>query len=517
MPLIRPRPGTLRPVEDPEDELFHLFTSLKDQGEHGLGYTTVHSDRVLIQISASSSFSTIQLEAGLGSTSAGGGVGGGGKAKGKLARAAGRTRTRTRTRTTAEEGAKGPEVPDVNTTSRNVFSFPSGTVTISAVEDEDDEDIPDTNELVKSLSNKAGSKGRRIATTAATAAKKGGSGLVMGGGRREGGGYGTHSAVLRQDFTSFRSVAGNTGSVAWRSSLALALLLIQDLHLASSGSQHARRTSLLHPDALFPPSPQACPRANTVLELGAGTGVLSSLVLSHPSLASISTGLRWIATDQGEVLDLLRRNVDATSRRIIASQSQSDASASFSAPVQLVARDLDWMDVLSLSKRTDERAKRQLEELRRSLLSFTHTGPGGVDGDTEEYSARNPDLILAIDCIFNPALFPALLATLALFSSSYPPSSTSKEAEGRQTQVLIACELREADMMRAFLEAWCGYTDADGDAAAWDIHAWHGAASAEEEASLGDHREDHDGLEGSGLGPGFVLWLATRRHASTRS
>lgn len=52
------------------------------------------------------------------------------------------------------------------------------------------------------------------------------------------------------------------------------------------------------------------------------------------------------------------------------------------------------------------------------------------------------DLILAVDCIYNPALLPALVETIDFLTT---PDKTA---------VLIVMELRQEDVVREFLELW---------------------------------------------------------------
>ncbi|KAE8256413.1 hypothetical protein A4X13_0g2648 [Tilletia indica] len=483
--LIQPQPGSLRLVEDAEEEIFHLFTNLKEQGRHGLGYATVHSDRITVQLHSASAKGGDEM----GSRPAG-----------------------------TSRGHRGQALQEECT-----FQFPSGTITIGAAEDgdEDEEGEGDVTHSETTRRKTGAVKKqnvtvsrpkklqRRTTSTAPSSATDGDN----------------HKVVLRQDFTSFRTVAGNTGSVAWRASMALAALLINDLKLGADNK--ANQASLLNSNALLSDEGVQCqPRSWTVLELGAGTGVLSSLVLTHPAWRSLqrrgssASTLRWIATDQGEVLELLRRNVNSTNRRL----ARHDVDAHVS-KIELVARDLDWVEVLDLVKRGDERAQRRLKDLKRSILARDQDALEVSSSGSDDEDQQQPDLILAIDCIFNPALFPALLATLALFSAPRSPSSTTTLTfPPTQTQVLVACELREVDMMRAFLEAWCGGStvylgeagkggrrgaqggpapSSVGSHPGWIIHGWEGGRREEDD-------EEQEGVS-EGLGPGFAVWLATPR------
>jgi hypothetical protein len=52
------------------------------------------------------------------------------------------------------------------------------------------------------------------------------------------------------------------------------------------------------------------------------------------------------------------------------------------------------------------------------------------------------DLILAVDCIYNPALLPALVETIDFLTTP------------GKTVVLVVVELRQEDVVREFLELW---------------------------------------------------------------
>ncbi|KAL9932418.1 hypothetical protein V8E36_008535 [Tilletia maclaganii] len=416
-------------------QLYHLFTGLNEQGKHGLGYARVHSDQVLVR------FQSIGCVSALGGQEA------------------------------PLRSGRGEPIP------ASVFTFPNGTMTISQLGDDESVDMDHQTSAGAGTarSGKAKVKVRKgdgKVNASRPALSTSTSSLSIS--HNDEGGF-AHQVVLRQDFTAFRSVSGNTGSVAWRSSLALSAVLLQDLHVASQPRMADVETALLSRRALF--SPGRITREWTILELGAGTGVLSSLVLTHPALQQLSSGtrLRWIVTDQGEVYDLLERNVDTTNRCVAGARDSASEPQ-----IEAIAHELDWIQVHKLSQREDERSRRHLDQLKRGILL-----PPGSRHDEAE-TIQPPDLILVVDCIFNTALFPSLLATLRLYGGD------------PRTQVLISCEIREVDMMRAFLEAWV-----EGDQGrqqahpGWDIRAWHGC--------------DRDDQQSEGLGSGFVLWLATLR------
>ena len=172
------------------------------------------------------------------------------------------------------------------------------------------------------------------------------------------------SISVSQDTTALQNTRGNTGSIVWRSSLHLASVLAQ---------KHKPLVSLTELN---------------VIELGAGTGALAALV-GH-------LARRWMATDQVELLPLLRRN-------------------------GVHAEPLDWNDFTTQVPSAKERVVRQaLHQL---------------DGDF-------PDLIVASDCVYNPALYECLTATLTALTK---PS---------HTVVLLVAQMRTEEGMAEFLDAW---------------------------------------------------------------
>ncbi|PWN37911.1 uncharacterized protein FA14DRAFT_119655 [Meira miltonrushii] len=239
----------------------------------------------------------------------------------------------------------------------------------------------------------------------------------------------TLTVIVRQDSTSLRSTNGDTGSVVWRSSV----------YFAAKPIGGAVDPFLLSPSHLM----QA-----RVLELGSGTGILPALILSHDLLSdNIDSTLHWIASDQDQIVPLLRKNVEGLSKGgVIASASA-----------------IDWIEASQIYK--------------RGSSSSMHSYLKGIldTWSTDEQSIHWPDIIFATDCIFNPHLFDAFLDTLCLFT------------QPNKTLVYVVCELRQADMMQDFLQAWL---DHSGN---WTIH------TIESSDVLGPH-----------LSKGSVVWVAWR-------
>ena len=89
-------------------------------------------------------------------------------------------------------------------------------------------------------------------------------------------------------------------------------------------------------------------------------------------------------------------------------------------------------------------------------------------------------LLVIADCVYNPSLLPALLATIDHFA-----------VPGR-TSVLVAVELRAADVVREFLQLWLGL-------GSWEI--WRvGSRCRDVDVERGC---DDDGW----LGVDFAVWI----------
>ncbi|KZP30518.1 hypothetical protein FIBSPDRAFT_725793 [Athelia psychrophila] len=204
------------------------------------------------------------------------------------------------------------------------------------------------------------------------------------------GGQRTVEVELAQDKTALRTRKGDTGSVLWQASVDLAQVLLQQHHVH-------------HVDALLDRNALA---GAHILELGAGTGLLS--ILLSPLVA------QYTVTDIVPILPLIRKNLLLNFPGWHPSPSPSHSSPSPSPPdkpgANIHVEELDWT------------ARPHL---------FSHI------------TALPVDLILAVDCIYNPALLPALVDTLDWVADS-----------GAGTQALVVMELRQEDVVREFLALW---------------------------------------------------------------
>ncbi|KAK0542227.1 hypothetical protein OC845_006721 [Tilletia horrida] len=112
-----------------------------------------------------------------------------------------------------------------------------------------------------------------------------------------------------------------------------------------------------------------------------------------------------VSADQGEVFELLKRNVESTRSRLRVPASAVPHAEDERAT--LSARELDWLSVLNLARRGDDGSRRMLHKLRREIM-----GPHGNDGaesdklppgstmsstDSDDADDASPDLILAVD------------------------------------------------------------------------------------------------------------------------
>ncbi|KAG2346761.1 hypothetical protein BDR05DRAFT_1057353 [Suillus weaverae] len=194
---------------------------------------------------------------------------------------------------------------------------------------------------------------------------------------------------LAQDKTALRSRKGDTGSVLWRASIALAQVILQ---------QHR-----------FPPSDPLVDkdllRESHILELGAGTGLLS--------IALSACAKSYTATDIAPLLPLVRKNVALN----FAGWTHNTRLPEGSPGSNISVEELDW----------------------ETLLSLPPTGRSRYYPKPPEPNAKW-DLVLIVDCIYHPSLLPALVETIETVSTA------------GKTWALVIVELRQEDVVREFLE-----------------------------------------------------------------
>lgn len=135
--------------------------------------------------------------------------------------------------------------------------------------------------------------------------------------------------------------------------------------------------------------------SQTVLELGAGTGLLA--------LALSPLVKHYTATDIGSLIPLIKKNV------ALNFSATSDSNVS--------VEELNWIALHSASS-----------VAQKKKIYDTETNP--------------IDLLLLVDCLYHPSLIPPCLATIDYLTTT-----------GR-TSVLVVSELRAEDVLREFLEKW---------------------------------------------------------------
>jgi hypothetical protein len=114
----------------------------------------------------------------------------------------------------------------------------------------------------------------------------------------------------------------------------------------------------------------------------------------------------------------------------------------------------DMTDLLPLIRKTlalNASSRRPLDNVTVSALDWTllHATPAALRPHV--FAAPRGalfDLVLVVDCVYNPALLPALLDTIEYVT---PRASAGDRAP---VPVLVVVELRAEDVLREFLERW---------------------------------------------------------------
>ncbi|KAF9219757.1 hypothetical protein BS17DRAFT_882714 [Gyrodon lividus] len=204
---------------------------------------------------------------------------------------------------------------------------------------------------------------------------------------------------IAQDPTALRSRNGDTGSVVWRASTELSKAVLQ---------QH-----------FFPPESPIFDREKLAgcncLELGSGTGLLG--------IAFAPLVRAYTVTDIRALLPLIRKNISLNS----SGWHDGNIGLLGGSKFDLAVEELDWTTLMSLPSGT---ARARYCPVPKVTLT------------SEPESDNEWDLVLAVDCIYNPSLIPALVDTIDAVSTA-----------GR-TWVLVVAELRQEDVVREFLDLW---------------------------------------------------------------
>lgn len=192
---------------------------------------------------------------------------------------------------------------------------------------------------------------------------------------------------LHQDPSGLHARSGETGTVLWRSSLALA--------------ENTLRTLVFEP-------PGWLDWGVRVLELGAGVGLLAA------ALGALSK--HWTATDYlHENLRLVRRNCaeNAGVRAEIARLVGRPSAAQNSSPGDAAWEDEEDTKEKKGRRRTERHAATAAAEVEMPTLTqldWTHVSMQRARGNAEVPSC---DLVLAVDCLYNEHLVRPLVDTLA--------------------------------------------------------------------------------------------------------
>jgi len=195
---------------------------------------------------------------------------------------------------------------------------------------------------------------------------------------------------LHQDTTALRSRTGDTGSVLWQASVDLARLLLKQYQEKQSDLDFK---SLLNYQELT---------QSHVLELGAGTGLLP--ILLTPLVRC------YTVTDIEAELQLIRKNL-------------THNLSSWEREGKISVEPCDWL---------------QLHSMPAHSRTRYFTTDSAVD------------LILVVDCIFNPALIAPLVSSLVHYATP------------NKTLVMVMMELRSHEVVQEFLSAWLS-------SATWEI------------------------------------------------
>lgn len=182
----------------------------------------------------------------------------------------------------------------------------------------------------------------------------------------------------------------------------------------------------------------------TIVELGAGTGVLS--------VSTASRGALVVATDLRDLVNLMRKNAEENSPLIEAAGGKLDCLA------------LDWTEELP-------------EELTRKLRSWSAaSGIGDVEDRTRISASTSlsvvtfPDMILVSDCVYYESSVDSLVKTLASLTGPKTlvllsiEDRTSEEKMKVRTRFLRGIEKADFQIARVGLE------DMDDTYRSPDIH-----------------------------------------------
>lgn len=207
----------------------------------------------------------------------------------------------------------------------------------------------------------------------------------------------TVDVEIQQDLNGLHARTGDTGSIVWRASILLATLILQQI----SCNQH----DLFEPELLAKAE---------VLEMGGGTGVLSTLLA--PCVKS------WTVTDMAELLPLIHKN-----------HQKNKARLALASNVQLAELDWTW-----------------------SLPQFQKNAKG--------ISQQYYDLVFAVDCLYNEALVRPFVDTINRLNCKYVVVvSELRSAEVLRLFLELWLSSGSWTIYRSCFEGLAGAHDGNGD------------------------------------------------------
>ncbi|KAM0793209.1 hypothetical protein ACM66B_000678 [Microbotryomycetes sp. NB124-2] len=247
---------------------------------------------------------------------------------------------------------------------------------------------------------------------------------------------------LSQNIEALRHRRGDTGSVFWRVSSVFAQYILACNRFPTCAAR-----------AFLP----ATMTDLTVLELGSGTGGLGIL------LARLFK--HWTFTDQFENLSLIGRNLKHNGlshetfdpvggvggKKTHKSPTMTKLALPKSPPSKAKTKLSPTSHVLALKPSTS------IRELDWQQVSNKFTSGRDRLAPNEKDNVDAPDLIVAVDCLYNPHLSPCLAHTI-------------ESVAGRDTVVIVVSELRDFEPLEQFLDTWLRIRRRDsGEGGEWNV------------------------------------------------
>lgn len=186
-------------------------------------------------------------------------------------------------------------------------------------------------------------------------------------------------------------------------------------------------------------------RGRTIVELGAGTGVLS--------ISAAARGALVVSTDLKDLVDLMRKNAEENRTLITDAEGKLECVA------------LDWAEELP-------------EELTRTLRLWSATGSASDGGsDRARISTSTsvsvltfPDMIFVSDCVYYESSVDALVKTLASLTGPKTLVLISIEDRTSEEKVRVRTRFLRGIEKADFQIARVGFDDMDDTFRSPDIH-----------------------------------------------